>query len=423
MFLPAKGIDSTKWAVVACDQYTSQRSYWDAVEKFVNGAPSTLRLMLPEVYLGCEGEADRIAAIHSAMREYLRTGVLAPTQPGAIVVRRTVGDKTRTGLVLALDLDCYDYSAGSCSPVRATEGTIVERIPPRMRIRRGAPLEMPHILVLIDDPRRTVIEPLADQVGFETVYDVELMQRGGRLRGSFVPEAALDGVRGALSELFDESAGKYKQDDLLLFAMGDGNHSLATAKACWEELKKTLTAEQAATHPARFALCEIENVHDEGIAFEPIHRLLFGCGENDLSEITSIMARQNGEAHEIGFAEIETFRMRGAHVLPYVAQGRSGALCVPKPVQQLEVGTLQNAFDAYLNANPTVRVDYVHGEDVVREMGGKQGNIGFFLPPMKKEELFKTVVLDGALPRKTFSMGEAHEKRYYMELRQITPGV
>lgn len=415
--LPASEVDLQKWAVVACDQYTSQRDYWEEAEALVGDAPSTLRLMLPEIYLEGQDEQERIASIKSTMGDYLCTGILRQMPRGSILVHRTIDGETRNGLVLALDLDCYDFSKGSQSLIRATEGTILERIPPRMRIREGAPLEMPHILVLIDDIERTVIEPLA-AMDFETVYDVELMKNGGHLTGRFVPESALDGVLNALHALFCASDGKYKQGDRLLYAVGDGNHSLATAKTCWEAIKKNLTAEEAAAHPARYALCEIENVHDAGITFEPIHRLLFGAGDNCLDAIEAILKAQNGDTLRIGMDEIESFRNRGAHVLPYIVKNGEGALCVLKPLQQLEVGTLQLALDVYL-AESSARIDYVHGNEIVQKMGSLAGNIGFFLPTMKKEELFKTVVLDGALPRKTFSMGEAWQKRYYMELRRI----
>ncbi len=282
VYLPKSGIDLRKWAVIAVDQFTSQPEYWDQVEKIVGDAPSTFRITLPEIYLEKPGEAARIQSIQATMRQYLDAGVLQPRE-GLIYVERTAGGKTRKGLMLCLDLEAYDYTRGSTSLIRATEGTIIERLPPRMKIREGAPLELPHILVLIDDPQRTVIEPIdAAKARLDKLYDFDLMLDSGHLTGYAVNEAALENavisaLRGlARPETFAAKYGLAAGQPVLLFAMGDGNHSLATAKAIWEKIRSTVGMD----HPARYALVEVENVHDEGLEFEPIHRVLFGLKQD-----------------------------------------------------------------------------------------------------------------------------------------------
>lgn len=427
LMMPAKSIDISKWACVACDQYTSQPDYWEECEKIVADAPSTLRLMLPEIYLEKPGEDERISAIRAAMDEYVKIGILENRGEGIVFTRRTVDGKTRNGIVIALDLECYDYSKGSTTLIRATEGTIVERIPPRLRIRDGAPLELPHIIVLIDDDKKSVIEPLAvklDQV--EKIYDFDLMQGGGHIEGWFInDETILVDVIKAVEKLADPN--KYGVEmPPLLFAMGDGNHSFATAKANWEKLKVGLSDEERVNHPARYALIELENVHDDGIVFEPIHRVVFNVHVPAFLEALNAKLEEQNGGCEIKLFEDETAMKKaaaesgeGAHIINIVVENKKGFIRVPSPAAQLEVGSLQNALDVVLKATEGATIDYIHGEDVVNELGSKPGNIGFLLPPMHKSALFRTVVFDGALPRKTFSMGEAHEKRYYLECRKI----
>ncbi len=427
---PAKGVDLTRWACVACDQYTSQPDYWQGCEAVVGDAPSTLRIMLPEIYLDKPGEEERIAAIRKAMDQYMKDGTLQNLGRGFMLTRRTVDGKTRTGLIVALDLECYDYNKGSTTLIRATEGTIVERIPPRLRIRDGAPLELPHIIVLIDDEKKTVIEPLYAAVrNTEKTYDFELMQKGGHIEGWFIDgEQMIENAIAAIEGLIDPN--KYGREMApLLFAMGDGNHSFATAKANWEKLKASLPEDQRENHPARYALVELENVHDDGIVFEPIHRVIFNVSTKKfLADLKAKLAQQNpGGIVDIQLFESERRFNRcferavaeGGHVIPVIIQGKRGFIAVKKPTAQLEVGTLQAALDVVLKATKGAVIDYIHGEDVVNDLGSKFGNIGFLLPSMDKSALFKTVVFDGALPRKTFSMGEAHEKRYYLECRNI----
>lgn len=423
VLLPKKGTNYHKWAVVACDQFTSQPEYWEEAKRIVGKAPSTLELILPEAYLEKPGEKERIASIKTSMRAYLDEGILEEKPQGFVLVTRTVEGNTRTGLVMALDLEAYDYQKGSTTPIRATEGTIVSRIPPRLKIREGAPIELPHILVLIDDPDRTVIEPLTlKKAKLHKLYDTDLMLDGGHITGHLVDaEDDILGVLSALEQLQDAEKfrAKYGDHAPLLFAMGDGNHSFATAKAYWEKVKATLPESEHADHPARFALVEVENVHDEGIVFEPIHRVVFGVSGN--RAIETLLRHFKGQN---GCARVELGRMPCAqsgdtHIMPFLTGDVEGAFIVNCPKTQLAVGTLQAAVDALLQEVPGTEVDYIHGAEVVKELSKKGGAIGFLLPAMKKSEFFPTVVYDGALPRKTFSMGEANEKRYYMECRRI----
>ena len=419
ILVPAEGTDYSKWAVVACDQYTSEPEYWNEVESIVGDAPSTLRLTLPEIYLDKPGEADKIKAIRASMDAYLADGTLRKLEPGCMLVKRTAEGRSRTGLVIATDLEAYDFNKGSKSITRATEGTVVERIPPRLRIREGAPIELPHILILIDDPNKTVIEPLvnAPQV---PVYDTDLMMNGGHISGSFIKEEDLAGAKDALCELFDKAVAKYGDGNVIFQAMGDGNHSLATAKTNWENLKKTLTPEEAVNHPARFALCEIENIHDDGIIFEPIHRVLFAkngqSGKDIVEETVALLDEQNGKAY---LAEADAEVPEGAFAIPYLYGGKKGLVIVEEPANKLEVGALQNALDVMVKERKTCDIDYIHGTKAVETLSAQDGKAGFMLPAMDKFMLFPAVAADGALPRKTFSMGEANEKRYYIESRYI----
>ena len=328
IMLPKEGTDYEKWSIVACDQYTSDPEYWKKAEQIVGDSPSTLRLMLPEYYLGKPDEEERIVKIRKAMADYTQEGILKTLAPGCIVVRRSAEGRSRLGLVICVDLDAFDYRPGAVSLIRSTEKTIVERIPPRLKIRRGAPLELPHILILIDDPDRTVIEPL-EKAGGEVVYDTDLMLGGGHITGTFIPEDKMKGALEAMSALFDRAEEHYGQGKAMLMAMGDGNHSLATAKANWEEIKKTLPENEREDHPARYALCELENVHDEGIVFEPIHRVLFAEGKADgrtmLEETVALLKEQNGDAC---LAEAGTCAGDGQYAIPVVCGGEDAVIVI-----------------------------------------------------------------------------------------------
>jgi hypothetical protein len=424
ILLPKPGIDPSKWAVIACDQFTAEPEYWQSVQELVNDAPSTYHLILPEVYLGTPQEVERIQSTQLTMRKYLDEG-LFQAHEGLVLVERTVDGKTRHGLMLALDLEKYDYTPGSQTLIRATEGTILDRLPPRIKIREGASLELPHILVLIDDPGFTVIEPLLEyRESLPKAYDFDLMLGSGHLTGYFVDDAHLEkGIISALKKLavpetFRSKYGLAGGEGVLLFAMGDGNHSFATAKAIWEKIKPQV----GMNHPARYALVEIENVHDASLAFEPIHRVLFNVSE----DYQQAMKRYFGDdvnfvgvsSHEEMAKAVDQQQNRNQTI--GIISGRRFDLAVfSRPISNLPVGTLQPFLDQWLKAKAADKIDYVHGQDAVIRLGRQPGNLGFYLPTMPKSDLFKTVILDGALPRKTFSMGEAKEKRFYMECREI----
>ena len=424
ILLPRAGADLSKWAVIACDQYTSQPEYWAETDRTVGSAPSTLRLTLPEVYLEETDVADRTDAIHRTMRRYLEDGTLRALPAGVILTERWSGGSCpRRGIVLAVDLEAYEYTPGSASLIRPTEKTVVERIPPRLKVRQGACMELPHIMILIDDPDRTIIEPLfAETDKLEKVYDTDLMQGGGHINGWFIPKGeTTDRIEAGLEALCDRETfnRKYGCTDaqaLLPYAVGDGNHSMATAKAYWEDIKVGLSTEERQNHPARYALVEVVNIHDESLIIEPIHRILFDVDADDLlGSLTAFYQAQGCKSYVADAAPAGT----DAHVFPFCAADKSGVLVVENPKWAIPIATMQIGLDAYLDTHPSARIDYIHGEDVVRTLGGKPGNLGFLLPDIAKNDLFRGVVFDGVLPRKTFSMGEAHEKRYYMEAKMI----
>lgn len=434
LWLPRLGVDLTKWAVVACDQYTSQPDYWARVAAAVGDAPSALRLILPEVYLGAADEAQRIAAIQETMRRYLVEGVLTPQPLGlALVERETARGRIRRGLVAALDLEHYDFHPGAKTLIRPTEGTIMERLPPRVRVREQAPLELPHVMVLIDDPKRSVIEPLFAEP-LEPLYDVPLMLDAGRVRGWRLDHPLLiQWVVEQLSRLADPAAfnARYGVTDepVLLYAMGDGNHSFATAKIIWEDLKRAAPDPAAImNHPARHALVELVNLHDEGLEFEAIHRVAFGVdADHLLAEMAAFCAAQGSGLTVLDYPSWPAARqawrenqgLPDRQVIAFASGQRCGVLNIDQPRLTLPVASLQAFLDRYLAQHAGVRLDYIHGEDALGQLSAQSGNIGFYLPALNKNDFFRTVICDGALPRKTFSMGEADEKRFYLECRRI----
>jgi hypothetical protein len=430
ILLPAKGIDRSKWAVVACDQYSSERGYWERVDAAVGGEPSTLGLIFPEAYLEDSDAEARIGRIQERMRDYLRGGVVASAGACFVLVERfTPGSaKPRVGLVLAVDLEAYRYGADSKSLVRPTEGTIVERLPPRMRIRRGAELELPHIMLLVDDARRAAIEPIyAARARLPKLYDFELMMGSGTVRGWKVEEPALlEGFASALEGLADPAAfrARYGSPDPLLFAVGDGNHSLAAAKAIWEEIKAARAGEGGVMeHPARYAIAELVNVYDEGLPFHPIHRLLSGVSEGEL--VAALEKYQEFELDRFPSSEeaIAAVDSPSGSVQRVACVSSAGSLVIgfPRPKAKLAAGTMQDFLDPFLKAKGGSSVDYIHGTESLLSLASKEGKLGLYLPPIDKAGFFETVIRDGVMPRKTFSMGEAPEKRFYIEARRITP--
>ena len=408
-FLPADilmpRVDSMeKWAVIACDQFSSQPAYWERVRETAGDAPSTINLILPEAELGTPQEAAHTALINETMAKYRKEGVFQTYARSFVYVERTLeSGAIRKGLVGMVDLDAYDYSTGSTSAIRATEKTVVERIPPRMRVRKDAPIELPHILMLCDDHDKVLLEPIA--AGKETLpklYDFDLMEGGGHITGWLVQGKAVDDFEARLADYTAHVGEKYKglPGVPMVFAVGDGNHSLATAKACYEELKKAHPGEDLSSHPARFALVELENIHDEAQVFEPIHRVITHTDPSAMLKALEDWCAPGGFPVEW-----------------YIGQDH-GTVYLDKARSQLAVGVLQAFLDQYLSEHPG-EIDYIHGDDDLKELAAQDGAIGFLLPAMEKSQLFRGVIADGILPRKTFSMGHAREKRYYLEGRAI----
>lgn len=416
ILLPRADVDLERWAVVACDQYTAQPDYWAAVEDVVGDAPSTLRLIYPEVYLGEPDPSTRIDDINASMRGYLARGLFDTYEKTLLLVRReTATGVVRWGLMVALDLERYSWNADDRTLIRATEGTILDRIPPRKQVRKDAPLELPHIMVLISDAARSVIEPLAAASGALTpVYDTQLMQHGGRVTGWAVPQGSLPQVADALAALHDA----VDPADPLLFAMGDGNHSFATAKSCWEDIEPTLGEADRATHPARYALVEIENIFDAGLEFEPIHRVLFDTTREDFEDELARHCASFAASPAASVADVMTAVETGTtQTFGYCDATGHATYTLLDPAASIPAGTLQLVIDALVAAGH--EVDYIHGAETTSEIGARDGNVGLFLPAVPKDSFFASIVADGALPRKTFSLGEADDKRYYLEARMI----
>jgi hypothetical protein len=436
ILLPAPQLDLGRWAVVACDQYTSQREYWEALDAHVGDAPSALRLVFPEVYLGDGNAEQRVAAIHAQMREYLSRGVLRPLRGCVVVERDTARGLTRRGLLVALDLEHYDFRDGSRSRVRATERTVEERLPARVRVRDGAVLELPHVMVLVDDPANGVIEPLCRAASRRRpLYDTELWPDAGRVRGWLAEEPELAAALGALRALAQPAAFRERYavdaEDVLLFAVGDGNHSLAAARLLWERLREQIPAEQAARHPARHALVELVNLHDPALHFEPIHRVVFGVDPAALlASFQGWLAERGARGRIERSGDPAQFEARlqagwtapgGPQVIGWAAGEQRGALEIERPPASLPVASLQAFLDAHVEKHAGASIDYIHGRDVLHRLAAPARRIGFVLPALDKRALFPGVIRDGALPRKTFSLGEADEKRFYLEARRILP--
>ena len=406
ILLPASGVPAETWACVACDQYTSEPSYWRQVEALTGSAPSAARLILPECWL--RDSAERIPRIHQAMADALKSGVLSPAvRNGFVLCERTVASGPRLGLVCALDLEAYSFEADALPLIRPTEQTIASRLPPRLAIRRGAPVELTHIMILIDDPDRTVLEPLRAKAGsLRSLYDFDLMMNGGHLAGWAVESAEdLGHVNRALNALREKLG-----DHPMLLAVGDGNHSLATAKAYWEEIRGNLSPHEREVHPARFALAEIVNIHDPALLFEPIHRIVTG------TSLETLMADWKQDAAERGMT------LAGAgegHSFTVISGSQEEPVTILNPEGAITCETLQKYLDRFLARHPEAGIDYIHGADSLRTLARQPGSVGFLLPEIDKHSFFRDVQTLGVLPRKTFSMGEANEKRYYMEAKKI----
>lgn len=405
-----KNIDMTKWSVVACDQYTSEMDYWNEVEKIVGASPSTLRITLPEIFLEDSDVNERINKINDTIKEYLDEDLFYELKDSMIYLERTQADgRVREGLMGMVDLEDYSYEKGSQTLIRATEKTVIERIPPRLKVRENALLELPHIMILIDDEKKKIIEDLKNEVtDSDVVYDFDLMENGGHIKGYKLNNDSMTKVEEGLEALCDkeyfEKKYNVKDKGILLFAMGDGNHSLATAKANYENVKKTMTPDEYLNHPSRYALVELVNLHSEALEFEPIHRVIFDTDVNKLIEelykYYDINEEGNGQYFELVTKDIDK------------------KLYISNPKSNIAVGSIQMFLDEYLKDNKG-KLDYIHGDETTKNMGMEENNVAILFEAMPKEELFRTVILDGALPRKTFSMGHSYDKRYYLEARKI----
>lgn len=468
ILLPNDGIDMEKWSVIACDQFTSQADYWDAVEKYVADAPSTLNVVFPEIYLGtitkhendCNSSGDgvknaeyasmtdeeRIKYINNTMDKYLTDGILKQAvTDGYVLVERTTESGVRLGIVGLIDLDDYDFDPKKKTLIRATEGTVISRIPPRVKIREHAAIELPHVMLLVDDPvdgqngelcrnesqenavniaaiKHGIIEYVyAIRDTLRKLYDTKLMQEGGHIRGY-----AIEGE--AAKQVTEAFAAKQESCGGFLFAVGDGNHSLATAKTCWENIKKSgkFTEEQLKTHPARYALVEICNLHSEALEFKPIHRLLTNVDVKDMlsffeAEITK-QGLESAEGDEIVFEYIESGNddsAKQANGNEAVSENNYG-INITNRGDRLPVEILQGILDKYLETHDNVSIDYIHGDEALHGLVQETKGCGIFLQSIDKRTLFPAINAGGVLPRKTFSIGEANEKRYYMECHKIS---
>ena len=406
MLIPQQGTDFKKWAVIACDQYTSEPGYWADCEKEVGEAPSTLNLVLPEVYLGTEKETEKLDSIAKTACRYLDDGILTSIGTGFILTDRATSlHPSRKGLRAAIDLEGYSFEPGNKNICRATEGTVLSRIPPRVRIRANSPLELPHIMILIDDPKGITIEKafeMAKAEGIKPLYDTDLMLGSGHITGTFIP----DGSAIAESIVNGLSALKSENSDGLLFLVGDGNHSLASAKAHWENIREGLSEDEKKDHPARFALAEIVNIHDKGLDFEPIHRVIFGISGDEFIAKAKEYFKDSG-------IEING-DTNGRQSFTVVCEGNEDVtVSLSNPPHTLAVGSVQMMIDSL-----GLECDYIHGEDSVRNLATKE-NTGVLVPAISKDTFFGTVEKEGVFPRKTFSMGEAFEKRFYLEAKKI----
>ncbi len=399
--------DMTAWAVIACDQHTSEPEYWSAAEAIAGDKPSTLNLILPEAYLHDSDVEEKTSEINQCMEQYKKSDVFKEYHNGYCYVEREVtGGKIRHGIVGVIDLEQYDCSPDSRSPVRPTEGTSPDRLPPRIKVREHATLELPHIMVLIDDPDRQIVEPLAkEKDSMEVLYDFDLMLNGGHIKGWFVGDKQKENVDKAFDRLCQKAAEEAKDGiDPLIIAMGDGNHSFATAKACWDRIKESVPRDQWDQHPARYSLVELNNIYDESMEFEPIHRVVFGVNPEDFIQKM--------------YDRFDISDQGEGQVLEYLINGQKKRIGILNPTAQLATGTVQTFIEEYIEQYSGT-VDYIHGEDVVEKLCGEANTVGIIFPEISKDRFFASIKMDGPMPKKTFSLGHADDKRFYLEARSI----
>ena len=412
ILIPKTGLE--KWSVIACDQYTSDPNYWEDVENTVGDAPSTLRITLPEIYLEKDDVEKRVEKINETMAGYLEEGIFNEYKNTYIYVERTLrSDNVRQGIIGVIDLEDYDFAPDSKALIRATEKTVTERIPPRVKIRKNAPLELPHIMILFDDPGNVIFSNIEKfKPLMEKIYSFKLMKNSGYISGWDVGEAARECIDRGFEELLARSIEHAGDREPIFFAVGDGNHSLATAKTCWEYIKPGLSEEERKTHPARFALAEVVNIHDKSLDFEPVHRVIFGTDtelfrEELLKYFKDVIKEDVCDVNEFNDFVTVTEDINHVYELETVEE-------------KLPIACVQEFLDYYLkNVDTGAKIDYIHGDGVAIELGRKQGNVAVLMPSISKGDLFDMVMLAGVLPRKTFSMGEADDKRFYIEAKKI----
>ena len=399
ILLPKKEFDYSKWSTIACDQFTSQPEYWDELKKYVGNAKSTLNLVLPEVYLETVDKEAEVKKINANMEKYLKDKIFDTYESFVYIERELAPGVIRKGIMIAVDLEAYDYAPDAKLPIRATERTVKERLPIRIEIRKDAPIEIPHICIFMDDRDNSIIESLSSKKkSMKKLYDFDLNMNGGHIAGYLIKDNKA--LEKKINTLLDKELllDKYNTEEELLFVVGDGNHSLATAKECWELVKKNLTEEEKKTHPARYALCELQNIHDEAIVFEPIHRFVGGVEEDFIDYLTRNL---DGE----GFVKI-------------IYKGVERNILVNAD-PTVAIADIQKAIDKYMEKHPSMYIDYIHGDDYLLEVANNKDGIALFMPKIEKNTLFSYVTKHGVLPRKSFSMGHAESKRYYLEARVV----
>ncbi len=416
ILIPGKKVNKKKWPVIACDQYTSNMSYWHKTSRIVSNAPSTLHITIPEIYLHEDDIDERIDHAKETMDTYVREGVFVSLPSGVILVERETPFGTRVGVMLAVDLDCYDSDHLKKPLIRATEQTVKERLPSRMKMRDGAILESPHVMLMLSDPDDTVLGGLYRSRGnFAKVYDTPLMQGGGHIKGWFIDEPkVLDTLTDSLQTLLDKS------DDDMLFAVGDGNHTLASAKQVWENHKQEIPQSQWEDSPLKYALVEVVNLYDKGISMHPIHRVLFNV------ETPNFLRMLVAELNDMGL-DARMMYTRGTSAqntnneqnLFFVSRQAKGRIEIGSPKHKIATIPLTQALDKLLETMPKAKIDYIHGDEEFEDLTMSHGCLGFQMEPMTKELLFSLVSEYGVLPRKAFSLGEAQEKRYYYECRLL----
>ena len=418
ILIPAGDVNLKKWSVVACDQFTSEPEYWQEVEKQVGNSASALHIMLPEIYLNDENVEDNIAHMNKVMQEYIDDGVLVALPPGIMLVERHIGQKVRKGVMLAMDLEQYDFNIDAQPMIRPSEETVLARLPARIKIRNGAVIEMPHIILLIDDPQDAVIGNLHMQRGsLKKIYDFELMMDGGRVEGWLATE------RKRIREIAFSLAELPRRDNML-YCVGDGNHSLATAKKIWDDAKQYIPESEQLNHPLRYALCEIINLRDRAVEFMPIHRMISGVNPSNCAQFVVERLKGKGRDARLIFgrwnAATKSDTDEGAFVIPFLYQNGAGKIIIKNPQHPLAVGEVQDIFEDYVQQNSSASIDYIHGDDSFTQLSKRYDSIGFYFDAIKKEDFFDLVAECGVLPKKSFSIGEAEQKRYYMECRLLT---